>query len=303
MRRLMAILSTLALIASLTVSSVAAAPGAGQQSRVIANIVMAPSGTTDAVGRVIADVHAPANSADVPGDYSFDGNAANDLKHARGVVQRAFFWLWQPGTPAEANFAFIEGVQCLYWASQDPSCTDASWAFIDYRDPGIPDVQVSCWWDDGVRPAAWAGTWNSCDSRFTPTAHQDWYDVVQGSLVVQLAPQGVPQVVHANLPCDVSWYTTPGGIDSAGGCDVQNVMTPNGGYKLTLHGQIPADQMAAFRAAGSPSSFATTCLVNYGFLATATPPIPDWTGLMVFTPSVRHFTKDGKMTEVCEKSS
>jgi hypothetical protein len=38
------------------------------------------------------------------------------------------------------------------------------------------------------------GTWNSCDSGFTATAHQDWYEVVGGSLVVQLAPQGVPQV-------------------------------------------------------------------------------------------------------------
>ena len=188
MRRLVAILSTLALIASLTVSSVAATPPRGQ-SRVIANIVMAPYGTTDAVGRVTADVHAPANSADVPGDYSFDGNAANDLKHARGVVQRASFWPWvNDVTGAKANFAFIEGVQCLYWASQDPKCTDASWAFIDYLDPRIPDVQVSCWWDGGVRPAEWTGTWNSCDSRFTPTAHQDWYDVVQGSLVVHLAP-------------------------------------------------------------------------------------------------------------------
>jgi len=187
MRRLVAILSTLALIASLTVSSVAATPPRGQ-SRVIANIVMAPYGTKDAVGRVKADIHAPASSADVPGDYSFDGNAANDLKHARGVVQHAYFWLWNPGTPTEANFAFIEGVQCLYWASRDPSCTDASWAFIDYRDPRIPDVQVSCWWTDGVRPADWAGTWNSCDSDYTPTAHQDWYDVVQVSLVVHLAP-------------------------------------------------------------------------------------------------------------------
>jgi len=188
MRRLVAILSALALIVPLTVSSVAAAPAVGRQSRVMANIVMAPYGTTDAVGRAAADIHAPAFSADVPGDYSFDGNATNDLKHARGIVQHAYFWLWNPGAPNEANFAFIEGVQCLYWASRDPYCTDASWAFIDYRDPKIPDVQVSCWWDGGVRPADWSGTWNSCDSGFTPTAHQDWYEVVKGSLVVRLAP-------------------------------------------------------------------------------------------------------------------
>jgi hypothetical protein len=84
-------------------------------------------------------------------------------------------------------------------------------------------------------------------------------------------------------------------------CDVLNVMTPGGGYKLTLHSQIPAGQMAAFRAAGSPSSFATTCLVNYRFLKT-TMDGQDWTGFMVGTFSVRHFTPDGRMTEVCEKS-
>jgi hypothetical protein len=189
MRRLVAILFALALIVPLTVSSVAAAPRVGHQSRVIANIVMAPYGTTDAVGRVTADIHAPADSADVPGAYSFDGNAANDLKHAQGVVQRASFWPWvNDVTGAKANFAFIEGVQCLYWASRDPYCTDASWAFIDYQDPKIPDVQVSCWWTDGVRPAPATGDWTTCDSGFTPTAHQDWYEVVKGSLVVRLAP-------------------------------------------------------------------------------------------------------------------
>ena len=40
-------------------------------------------------------------------------------------------------------------------------------------------------------------------------------------------------------------------------CDIQNVLKPNGVFTEVLHGQIPADQMEAFRAAGSPSSFAT----------------------------------------------
>jgi hypothetical protein len=115
-----------------------------------------------------------------------------------------------------------------------------------------------------VRPLPATGDWTTCDKDYTPTAHQDWYEVVQGSLVVQLASQDIPQVVHANLPCAVGWDDASWFVDSAGGCDVQNMMTPDGGYRLTLHGQIPADQMG--------------------------------------TPSVRRFTPDGKMTDVCEKS-
>jgi hypothetical protein len=55
--------------------------------------------------------------------------------------------------------------------------------------------------------------------------------------------------------------------------------------------------MAAFVTAGSPRSFAAGCLVNYGFLYMA-----GFAGEFVFTDSVRDFTPDGKMTEVCEKS-
>ena len=72
-------------------------------------------------------------------------------------------------------------------------------------------------------------------------------------------------MVHAKLPCAAGWDDASRDVGSAGGCDVQNGMTPDGGCRLTLHGQIPADQMG--------------------------------------TPSVRHFTPDGKMTEVCEKAS
>ena len=79
------------------------------------------------------------------------------------------------------------------------------------------------------------------------------------------------------------------------------MVTSNDGYKLTIHGQIPVDRMAAFRAAGSPSSLATTCPVYHGYLKT-TLDGQDWTNLMVGTPSVCHFTPDGKITGVREKS-
>jgi hypothetical protein len=59
--------------------------------------------------------------------------------------------------------------------------------------------------------------------------------------------------------------------------------------------------MEAFRAAGSPSSYATRCLVNFGWLMKYHDG-DDWGPLMVFTPSVRHFTPGGRMTEVCAPS-
>ena len=106
-------------------------------------------------------------------------------------------------------------------------------------------------------------------------------------------------VVHADYPCNVGWDDSWSAEDPA--CDVQNVLQPKGTFTQVLRGQIPADQMDAFRAAGSPSSYATGCLVNYGWLMKYHQG-EEWAPLMVFTPSVRHFTPDGKMTEVCAPS-
>jgi hypothetical protein len=106
-------------------------------------------------------------------------------------------------------------------------------------------------------------------------------------------------VVHEQYPCNVGWDDSWSAEDPA--CDIQNVRQPNGTFTEVLKGHIPADQMDAFRAAGSPSSYATNCLVNYGWLR-AYHDGEDWGPLMVFTTSVRHFTPDGKMTEVCKRS-
>jgi hypothetical protein len=106
-------------------------------------------------------------------------------------------------------------------------------------------------------------------------------------------------VVHADLPCNVGWDDSWSAEDSS--CDVQNVRMANGAFTEVLQGRIPADQMEAFRAAGSPSSFTTSCLVNYGWLRKFHAG-DDWGPLMVFTLSVRHFTPDGRMTEVCAPS-
>ena len=70
----------------------------------------------------------------------------------------------------------------MYFASEAPICTDVAWAFIDYTNPTLTDIQISCWWDDGIRPPN-DETWAVCDG---PTAHQIWYPVVSGSLLVTM---------------------------------------------------------------------------------------------------------------------
>ena len=115
------------------------------------------------------------------------------------------------------------------------------------------------------------------------------------------APTGAV-VVHADYSCAVSWYLPSEGFGPTDpSCEIVNVKTPNGVFTQVLHGQIPADEMDAFRAAGSPSSLAIGCLVNYAWLVKYHSG-EDWGPLMVFTTSVRHFTPDGKMTEVCAPS-
>jgi hypothetical protein len=183
MKRMLAALVGLALVVLLPSASVAVTASAS--SRVLAKADIAPFGTTNVLGTITADIRA-VPASEVPGFYSFDGASTNTLKHARTVIERVSFWPWNDGANGWANFAFVEGAQCMYFSARAPLCTDASWAFIDYRNPAIKDVEVSCWWDNGIRPAPVTGDWKTCDSTSTSSAHQDWNQVIRGSLLVIL---------------------------------------------------------------------------------------------------------------------
>jgi hypothetical protein len=137
----------------------------------------------DVIGTVKADIHQPSGWADIPGFYSFDGSRSNPLRAARAVIERVYFWPWLDESNGEwANWAFVWGNQCMYFAFEAPVCTDVAWAFIDYRNPTLTDIQISCGWEDGIRPPG-DETWEVCNG---PTAHQVWYPVVGGSLVVSM---------------------------------------------------------------------------------------------------------------------
>lgn len=163
-----------------TASSAGAQPG---PFHVIANMTLAYSGTTDVAGTVKADIHAPANWANVPGYCSFDASDEGDFKASRAVIERVWLWPWLDDSIGKwANWAFVWGNECLYSASQAPICRDIAWAFIDYIEPTLTDIQITCWWDGGIRPP----NDETCDVCNGPTAHLDWYPVVRGSLVVMM---------------------------------------------------------------------------------------------------------------------
>jgi hypothetical protein len=121
-----------------------------------------------------------------------------------------------------------------------------------------------------------------------------------GKMTEVCDPSAGAVVVHERYLCNVGWAEPWAAEDPA--CDIQNVLRPDGTFTQVLHGQIPSDQMDAYRAAGSPTGVDTGCLVNYGWLMKYHQG-EDWGPLMVFTSSVRHFTPDGAMTEVCAPSS
>lgn len=118
---------------------------------------------------------------------------------------------------------------------------------------------------------------------------------VLGSLVmlvgvaVPAAAGGGAQVVHKEaVPCDVGWSDDVGPVTTED-CWGTNVKTPDGRYVLVLKGQIPDERMDEF---DGPLQQATACWANWFF-------VRDDSEEPAVTDSVRRFTPDGQMTEVC----
>ena len=91
-------------------------------------------------------------------------------------------------------------------------------------------------------------------------------------------------------PCRATW----GGATNVGpvtteDCWGTNVKTPDGRYVLVLKGQIPDERMDEF---DGPLQQATACWANWFF-------VRDDSEEPAVTDSVRRFTPDGQMTEVC----
>lgn len=117
------------------------------------------------------------------------------------------------------------------------------------------------------------------------------------------APGGGAAVAHvAELPCQVAWFDTvdPFAYNDPS-CRVHSVRTPEGAYHLVLHGRIPAEFMGEFVADGSPRTHEGACLANYGWLWATFGSQSNWPADWAdgLTTSVRRFTPNGRMTEVC----
>jgi hypothetical protein len=176
--RVIALLSALALIMLVPSASTAGVPPSG--NRVLMQAAFAPWDTTDIIGWGKADIRQPVSWADPPGTYSFD--AANGTRF-RNLIERVDFWPWWDEQGNRANWAFVWGYNCPFTVDGPPACTDVNWAFVDYADPALRDFSIACWFDGGVRPPG--DTWEDiCDASI---AHQDWTQVVSGSLVVLMS--------------------------------------------------------------------------------------------------------------------
>ena len=185
MRRLLVAGVGFALVALLPSASVAGT--VAPTNRAMAEMWIAPYGETVAIGTVKTDVR-DVLPGEVPGLYAFDGVSGNPVSHTRGVVQQVTFWPWYDDSQDEwANWAWLEGHQCVYFANGDPSaCVDISWALIDYHSAAATDMQIVCRWESGVRPGF---GWEYCDPDIHPEAGilREWQQVVKGTLVVLMA--------------------------------------------------------------------------------------------------------------------
>jgi hypothetical protein len=175
--RAIALVAALALVILVPAGSIAGAQPSG--GRVVVNAAMAPWGTTDSVGWATANIHQPTSWADPPGTYSFNG--VSGTKH-RNLIERVQFWPWTDEQGNHANWAFVLGYTCPFSTDGPPVCRQVAWAFVDYANTALRDFSIVCWTEDGIRPPG--DTWTEvCDA---PGVHQDWTQVVNGSIVVLL---------------------------------------------------------------------------------------------------------------------
>ena len=116
-------------------------------------------------------------------------------------------------------------------------------------------------------------------------------------LIALPATAGGADVIKETRECSVAFDDASLAGDAADpACDIVNIQRPNGGFTLVIHGQVQADFMDAFLESGVRQYSATweagECLASYLFVLRDGGP---W----IWTDSVRHFSADGKMTEVC----
>jgi hypothetical protein len=140
MRRFMALLSAVVLVASLAASSVSAAPAAPRH-RLVADFQAVSDGVV--IGRVTAQLFEPSEQRLVPGSYDFYGAPGYPVRESHAQLGSVRFgydpaagnpggWV---GPDFGANVAYAEGVICDYTEPNVPSCHPIYLWFVDVLDP------------------------------------------------------------------------------------------------------------------------------------------------------------------------
>jgi hypothetical protein len=170
MRRMMALIATVGLVASLAASSVAAAPVVPRNS-FVGDFEFVEEGTGAVVGYVTAQLSLPTTQRLVPGHYDFYGVPGNWIRESHAQIGRVEFW-FDPAHPGPdlggSNVAFAEGVECLYLNPGDSICHEFAVMFIDDLNRALPDQVAFANRDPDT--GEWAFDW--------------WYHVGKGSFVL-----------------------------------------------------------------------------------------------------------------------
>lgn len=170
MRRLLPLLTTVGLVASLAASSVAAAPVVPRNS-FIGDFELVDGGSGAVVGRITAQLSLPTDQRLVPGRYDFYGAPGNWIRESHSQIGSVQFW-FDPNNPAPglggSNVAFAEGVECLYLNPGDSRCHEFAVMFVDDLDPALPDQVAFA--NRNPDTGDWDFNW--------------WYQVGKGAFVV-----------------------------------------------------------------------------------------------------------------------
>lgn len=170
MRRVLALLAAVGLVASLAASSVAAAPTVPRNS-FVGDFALLDEGTGAVVGYVTAQLSPATDQRLVPGHYDFYGVPGNWILESHSQIGRVDFW-FDPDNPGPglggSNVAFAEGVECLYLNPGDSICHEFAVMFIDDLDPALPDQVAFA--NRNPSTGDWDFNW--------------WYHVGKGSFVL-----------------------------------------------------------------------------------------------------------------------
>jgi hypothetical protein len=137
MRRLVALLSAVVLVASLA-GSAAASPEEPQGSSFVGNFEMINMADGTAAGWANVEIRVATDQRLVPGSYDFRGAKGSPIREGHAVLGVTGFW-YDFGHGADSNVAYTEGVECLYTDPGAKDCHAFTGMFVDVLDPAATD--------------------------------------------------------------------------------------------------------------------------------------------------------------------